>query len=88
MAHGKPKAEEWRSHDTVINECITLGTKRNKWFVTLRMGRAKDFTGSVHGLYNLRLEADYGSASIDRRRANEALVFASGFLIAANERIP
>jgi len=88
MAHGKPGAENWQSHNMAINECSSLGTKRNKWFVALRMGRAKDFTSSFHGLYTLREEADYGSAPIDRRRAREALRFVIEFLVAVNERIP
>lgn len=88
MAHGRPEAEQWESHDTVINQCITLGTKRNKWFVGLRLRGAKDFAQSFHRLYNLRLEADYRTAPIDRRRANEALHFVGEFLITVNERIP
>lgn len=88
MAHGKPEAENWRSHNMVINECISLATKRNKWFVALRMGRAKDFASSFHRLYTSREEADYGSASIDRRRAREALRFMIELLVAVNERIP
>ena len=88
MARGRIEAEEWRSHDMVINECISLGTKRNKWFVGLRMRGSEDFPRSLHGLYNLRLEADYGSAPIERRRAKEALVFVGEFLIAVNDRIP
>ena len=88
MAHGKPEAEQWQSHDTLINQCITLGTRRNKWFVALRLRGAGDFANSFHRLYNLRREADYGLAAVDRRRAKEALVFVSEFLIAVNDRIP
>ena len=88
MAHGKPEAENWQSHNMVINECSSLGTKRNKWFVALRMGRSRDFTSSFHSLYTLRREADYVSASIDRPRARVALRFVIEFLVAVNERIP
>lgn len=88
MANGRPEAEQWQSHETVINQCITLGTKRNKWLVTLRLRGAKDFANSIRGLYNLRLEADYGSTPVNRRRANRALTFMVDFLEAVNDRIP
>jgi len=87
MAHGKPEADQW-THDMVMNQCITLGTRRNKWLVALRLKGAMDFANSFHRLYNLRLKADYGSAPIERRRAREALVFVTDFLIAVNDRIP
>jgi len=88
MAHGRTEAEQWQTHDMVMNQCITLGTRRNKWLVALRLKGARDFANSFHGLYNRRLKADYGSEPIGRRRANEALVFVTDFLIAVNDRIP
>ena len=88
MAHGTPEAEQWRSHDTLINQCITLGTRRNKWLVALRLRGTGDFANSFRGLYNLRREADYDLAAVDRRRAKESLDFMIRFLEAVNERIP
>jgi hypothetical protein len=88
MAHGRPDAEGWRAHQTVIAECTRLGTRRNKRLVALRMAGSRDFAASLRGLYTLRLEADYGSATMDRRRARQALDFVTELLFAINERIP
>jgi len=88
MAHGRPDAEGWRAHQTVIGECIRLGTRRNKWLVGVRMSGRKDFAASLRELYTLRLEADYSSGITDGRRAREAFDFAGEFLIAVNERVP
>jgi hypothetical protein len=88
MAHGKPEAERWRSHDALIGECIGLGTRRNKWFVGLRMEGSKDFAASLRDLYNFRLEADYEVGLLDRRRARRGLNFIRDFLEEVNKRIP
>lgn len=88
MAHGHPDAERWRSHRTVISKCVTLGTKRNKWFVKLQMPGAGGFAESAESLYNLRLGADYGLEAVDREPARSALVFVDKFRFAVNEHVP
>ena len=88
MANGYPVADASTSHDYIINTCIHLGTRQNKWFTNLKMRGAKDFAESFRILYNFRLEADYSLTPMDRERARRALDFVDRFHQAANERMP
>lgn len=88
MAHGHPEAQEWRSHETVINACIRVGTKRNKWLIGCVMQGEKDFASSFHELYNYREEADYKVNAVNQRKAKKSLDFVTNAQEVINRRLP